>query len=93
LKENEYHDYKLHNLLVKHLSDQDQQRRVNYVAQVMVNLEINDNRFFHHVLWTDESRFEKMNIFGLQKIHILSIRLITKDTSELTFVVVLLMGI
>ncbi|KAJ8946534.1 hypothetical protein NQ318_004670 [Aromia moschata] len=34
-----------------------QQRRINYVAQVMVNLEINDNWFFHHVLWTDESRF------------------------------------
>ncbi|KAJ8961366.1 hypothetical protein NQ318_014609 [Aromia moschata] len=54
-KENGYHDYKLHNL--EHLSDQHQQRRINYVAQVMVNLEINDNRFFHHVLWTDESRF------------------------------------
>lgn len=55
LKENGYHDYKLHNL--EHLSDQHQQRRINYVAQVMENLEINDNRFFQHVLWTDESRF------------------------------------
>ncbi|KAJ8955134.1 hypothetical protein NQ318_009027 [Aromia moschata] len=54
-QENGYHDYKLHNL--EHLSDPHQQRRINYVAQVMVNLEINDNRFFHHVLWTDESRF------------------------------------
>ncbi|KAJ8958705.1 hypothetical protein NQ318_016432 [Aromia moschata] len=55
LKKNGYHDYKLHNL--EHLSDPQQQRRINYVAQVMVNLEINDNWFFHHVLWTDESRF------------------------------------
>ncbi|KAJ8935459.1 hypothetical protein NQ318_021705 [Aromia moschata] len=54
-QENGYHDYKLHNL--EHLSDPHQQRRINYVAQVMINLEINNNWFFHHVLWTDESRF------------------------------------
>ncbi|KAJ8936265.1 hypothetical protein NQ318_019752 [Aromia moschata] len=45
------------------------------------------------VLLVTVSPIEKMNNFGLLKIHILSIRLITKDTSELTFGVVLLMGI
>lgn len=54
LKENGYHDYKLHNL--EYLSDQHQQRRLNYIAQVMETLEY-ENRFFQHVLWTDESRF------------------------------------
>lgn len=55
LKENGYHDFKLHNL--EYLSALHLERRNNYIAQIMVYLEMNDHLFFQHVLWTDESRF------------------------------------
>lgn len=54
LKSNGYHDFKLHNL--EYLSQRHFEKRLNYITQMMVNLDV-DNRLFQHILWSDESRF------------------------------------
>lgn len=55
LKANGFHDFKLHNL--EYLTERHKELRINFITEVMLHMEITDRRLFHHILWTDESRF------------------------------------
>lgn len=55
LKANGYHAFKWHNLEL--LNEPHVEKRIDFVTEMMINLETTDHRLLHHILWSDESRF------------------------------------
>lgn len=66
LKENKFHDYKIHNL--EHLSQPYLERRMIFLAEIIVAAE-EDPHIYNHILWTDESRFVSNGIPNKKNTH------------------------
>lgn len=63
LKKHKMHPYKAD--FVQHLRIGDAERRLNFVAWLVVQLEM-DNLFFNNIFWTDESKFTNNGVMNKQ---------------------------